>query len=127
MITDPKEIDQILRAILKNHIGSLQIRKDEEGVLEVAGTIPTMQGKQKVDGIYFASVMPKPKDVRLYFFPIYTDAEIFEHIDPMLRKCLKGKSCFHIKKIDDDLKVHITKMIAMGIKVYQEKKLLIMP
>lgn len=125
MITDPKEIDQVLRTIIKEHIGPLQIRKDEATVLEAAGTIPTMQGKQKVDGFYFASVMPKPKDVRLYFFPIYTDADVFKDIDPTLRKCLKGKSCFHIKNIDDDLKAHISKMIALGIKTYQEKELLI--
>ncbi len=125
MITDPKEIDQILRGIIKKHIGPLQIRKDEENVLEAAGTIPTMQGKQKVDGFYFASVMPKPKDVRLYFFPIYTDVQNFEHIAPTLRKCLKGKSCFHIKKLDESLQEEITKMIATGIKIYQEKKLLI--
>lgn len=125
MITDPKEIDQALRTIIKNHIGPLQIRKDEDTVLEAAGTIPTMQGKQKVDGIYFASVMPKPKDARLYFFPIYTDVERFKNIDPVLRKCLKGKSCFHIKKLDDNLKIQIETMIALGIKVYQEKKLLI--
>jgi len=125
MITDPKEIDHILREIIKKHIGPLQIRKDEENVLEAAGTIPTMQGKQKVDGFYFASVMPKPKDVRLYFFPIYTDMKDFEHLAPALRKCLKGKSCFHIKKLDASLQEEITQMIATGIKIYQEKKLLI--
>jgi len=125
MITDPKEIDQELRIIIKKHLRQLQLRKDDESGLEAAGTIPTMQGKQKVDGIYFASVIPKPKDARLYFFPIYTDPIYFENIAPELRKCLKGKSCFHIKKLDDDLKNHITKMIATGIKRYQEKELLI--
>ncbi|WP_299683085.1 hypothetical protein [uncultured Dokdonia sp.] len=124
MITDPKEMDQILRSMIKEHIGPLQIRKDEATVLEAAGTIPTLQGKQKVNGFYFASVMPKPKDVRLYFFPIYTDPEVFKDIAPELRKCLKGKSCFHIKKIDDNLTTHITNMIALGIKTYQEKELL---
>lgn len=125
MITDPKEIDQILRDIIKKHTGPLQIRKDEQSVLEATGTIPTMQGKQKVDGFYFASVIPKPKDVRLYFFPIYTDPQNFEHIPPILRKCLKGKSCFHVKKLDKSLQEEITQMIAMGIKIYQEKNLLV--
>ncbi|MEP0263755.1 hypothetical protein [Dokdonia sp.] len=124
MITDPKEIDQTLRTIIKAHLGPLQLRKDDESGLEAAGTIPTMQGKQKVDGIYFASVMPKPKDARLYFFPIYTDATHFENIAPELRKCLKGKSCFHIKKLDKGLQEEITKMIVTGIKVYQEKGIL---
>lgn len=125
MITDPKEIDNVLRTIIKAHVGPLQFRKDDDSGLEAAGTIPTMQGKQKVDGIYFASVIPKPKDARLYFFPIYTDPTHFENIAPELRKCLKGKSCFHIKKLDDTLKKHITEMVSIGIKRYQEKELLI--
>ncbi|RMB56156.1 hypothetical protein EAX61_15410 [Dokdonia sinensis] len=124
MLTNPIEIDLSLRAILKKHLGPLKLRKDDSSGMEVSGTIPTMQGKQKVDGFYFASVIPKPKDTRLYFFPIYTDAEAFNDIAPELRKCLKGKSCFHFKKVDDNLKNSITDMIARGIKRYQNKGLL---
>lgn len=121
MITNPIEIDLKLREIIKRHSDVLQIRKDDSGGLEAAGTIPTMQGKQKVDGFYFASVIPKPKDCRLYFFPIYTDVEEFTDIDPALRKCLKGKSCFHIKKMDASLETSITNMIDKGIQVFKEK------
>lgn len=124
MLTNPIEIDLKLRELIKRHTNVLQVRKDDSSGLEVAGTIPTMQGKQKVDGIYFASVIPKPKDCRLYFFPIYTDVEEFTDIDPALRKCLKGKSCFHIKKMDVSLEVSISAMIDKGIEVYQEKGLL---
>lgn len=124
MITNPIEIDLALRAIIKRHANNLQFKKDDSSSLEAAGTIPAMQGKQKVDGFYFASIIPKPKDCRLYFFPIYTDMDAFEHIDPVLRKCLKGKSCFHIKKMDASLEASITEMIAKGIAIYQEKGLL---
>ncbi|AEE20009.1 hypothetical protein JM84_2690 [Dokdonia sp. Hel_I_63] len=124
MITNPIEIDLALRAIIKRHEHHLQVRKDDSAGLEVAGTIPTMQGKQKVDGFYFASVIPKPKDCRLYFFPIYTDVAAFTDIDPALRKCLKGKSCFHIKKMDASLEASISDMIDKGIAIYQEKGLL---
>jgi len=125
MKTDPQEIDTILRDLLKEHVGPLKLRKDNSSGLEAAGTIPTMQGKQKVDGFYFASVIPKPKDVRLYFFPIYTDVDEFSDIPENLRKCLKGKSCFHIKKMDDDLKIAIRNMIAKGIVTYKDKGLVI--
>lgn len=123
MITNPIEIDLLLREIIKKHVGPLQLRKDDSSGMEAAGTIPTMQGKQKVDGFYFASVIPKPKDARLYFFPIYTDAAAFHNIPPELRKCLKGKSCFHIKKVDDSLKAAITEMIERGVQIYQDKGL----
>ena len=77
MKTDLTEIQETLKAILKSQIPPLRIRKDEPNVFEVCGTKEAMQGKQKVDGYYFASVVPKPKDVRLYYFPIYTHVDAF--------------------------------------------------
>lgn len=124
MITNPIEIDLALRALIKQHSSHLQFRKDDSSGLEAAGTIPTMQGKQQVDGIYFASIIPKPTDCRLYFFPIYTDVEAFTTINPALKKCLKGKSCFHIKKMDASLEASISSMINQGVKIYKKKGLL---
>ncbi len=82
-----------------------------------------MQGKQKVDGHYFASIVPKPKDIRLYFFPIYTHADQF-NLSPELRKMLKGKSCFHIRKLDDELSSEIASMIDLGIHLYRTDELI---
>ena len=64
MKTDIQEIEETLRGILKAQVPTLRIRKDEPKVLELCGKKEVMQGKQKVDGYYFASVVPKPKDVR---------------------------------------------------------------
>lgn len=122
-MTDRLEIDITIKTIIKKHSRHSQICKDDNTGFEVAGTIPTMQDKQKVDGFYFANTIPKEKDCRLYFFPIYTDVEHFENIDPVLRKCLKGKSCFHIKKLDSALQNSIEQMIIKGIAIYQEKGL----
>lgn len=83
-----------------------------------------MQGKQKADGCYFGSIVPKPKDIRLYYFPIYTHASEFTWISDELRKCLKGKSCFHIKKLDDELIGDISAMISKGIDLYEKDDLI---
>lgn len=124
MKTNVQEIQNTLIDLLKKHQPSLKINAETEVKFEVSGTVPTMQGKQKVDGIYFASVIPKPKDCRLYFFPIYTDVEAFANISPELRKCLKGKSCFHIKKMDEQLEQDIEAMINQGIEIYRAKEIL---
>ena len=71
MKTDITEIQAILIGILNAQAPPLKVRSNSIMGFEVAGTKETMQGKQKVDGMYFASIVPKPKDVRLYFFPIY--------------------------------------------------------
>ena len=115
---DLEDIRTSIHEMLKDPVPPLRIRKDNDTEFEVAGTKPAMQGKQKVDGYYFASVVPKPKDIRLYFFPIYTHPKEFEWLSDGLRKCLKGKSCFHIKRLDDQLIQEVDKMIKTGIDAY---------
>lgn len=118
MTTDLTEIKNILSDLLKEQCPPLKVRTANEKVFEVAGTKPTMQGKQKVDGFYFASIMPKPRDVRFYFFPIYTHVGEYTLSDE-LKKSLKGKSCFHIKKLSDPMKVELGVMIRKGVELYQ--------
>ena len=117
MIKSVEEIAGYLKAALSDHEPHLKIRVDTENNFEVAGTKPGMQGRQKVDGFFFANIVPKPKDVRLYFFPIYTHPDQFE-LSADLQKALKGKSCFHIKKITPEMGAEINGMIKKGVDIY---------
>ncbi|MEN2281046.1 hypothetical protein AAGF08_02840 [Algoriphagus sp. SE2] len=119
-----KEIREFLTDSLIEHTPPLRIKKNNEEVFEVSGTKKAMQGKQLVDGFYFASVVSKPKDTRLYFFPIYTNPALFDFISPELRKCLKGKSCFHFKKLTEELQTEIKIMIKKGIQIYSQEDLI---
>lgn len=118
MKTEVTDIQSTLHELLTAHTPPLQVRIQNETTFEVAGTKPGMQGKQKVDGYYFATVMPKPKDARLYFYPMYTHAEAF-NLSPALKKCLKGKTCFHIKKMSVELETEIKEMFAQGVALYE--------
>lgn len=121
---DLKEIYDTLFAILRKHDPILQVRKNSGENAEFAGTKEVMQGKQKVDGHYFASLMTKPKDIRFYFFPIYTHADEYNDVSDAVRKSLKGKSCFHIKSLDDNSIREIEGMIARGVQLYQRDGLI---
>ena len=123
MKTDVAEIQETLKDILKAHVPTLRIRKDEPTVLEMCGTKEVMQGKQKVDGYYFASVMPKAKDCRLYYFPIYTHKDEFSLSDD-LQKTLKGKSCFHFKKLSPEMEKEIGEMVKTGVELYDKNGLI---
>ena len=105
MPTDVEVLWAPLKAVLLTQVPPLRVAKDEPGTFEVSGSKPVVQGKQKVEGHYFASLVPKPKDVRLYFFPIYTHADEFESLSPNLQKALKGKSCFHIERLSKARKI----------------------
>lgn len=122
-----KEINEIqakLIDILKEQIDVLKISAETENKFEVSGTIEAMQGKKKVDGIYFASVVPKPKDVRFYFFPTYTHKEQIGELPENLKKALKGKSCFHVKYMDDEFEDNIKELVETAVKLYQADGLL---
>ena len=123
MKTALPEIETFLKETLKAHCPPLQVRKDGDAGMEVAGTIPTMQGKQKVDGFYFASVVPKPKDIRFYFFPIYTHSDAFKPSEE-LKKALKGKSCFHVKKLSPEMEKEINEMVNTAVQLYQKEGLI---
>ena len=123
MKTDIEEIQKTLQGILKSHSPLLKVRLESKKTFEIAGTITTMQGKKEVNGYYFASVMPKPKDVRLYFFPIYTHVDEFS-LSPALQKFLKGKSCFHIKKLSAEIEEELKAMIAKGVELYKKDELI---
>ena len=125
MTKDITEIRDTLVSLFKKHIDLFQVKADHFEKFEVCGTIPAMQGKQKVDGFYFGSVIPKPKDVRLYFFPIYTHTAEMGELPENLKKALKGKSCFHIKYLDDAMIENLNQLIEKAVKIYRQNNLLI--
>ncbi len=122
-----KDVDEIRNEIidlLKAHLGPLKITSDAYENFEVSGTLPTMQGKKKVEGVYFSSVVPKAKDVRFYFFPLYTHRDQLGKLPEQLKKALKGKSCFHIKRMDEEMRSSLSSLIKKSIQVYQSDGLL---
>ena len=124
MTKDLQEIQEKLITILKEYLGVLKITSDVKDKFEVSGTIEAMQGKKKVEGIYFSTVLPKPKDVRFYFFPTYTHKEQLGELPENLKKALKGKSCFHIKYLDDKLEANLKELVKKSIELYQVDGLL---
>lgn len=123
MIKDPIVNRKKLIEIFEGFVGPLVINVNTAANFELKGNIEAKQGAKIVDGIYFSSIKPKEKDVRLYFFPIYTHPNEFE-LSEQMTKFLKGKSCFHIKFLDDKLEKEIKGMIKKAIKVYKKDGLL---
>ncbi|MDG1334162.1 MAG: hypothetical protein P8P74_17650 [Crocinitomicaceae bacterium] len=124
MTKDLNEIRETLTSILKEHSSILKVTADTKDKFEVSGTVEAMQGKKKVDGIYFSTIMPKPKDVRFYFFPTYTHKDQLGELPENLKKALKGKSCFHVKYMDDDLESNFKDLVKKSVELYQADGLL---
>ena len=120
----PESLFERVSAILDDYTPPLQKRQSSSTAAEYAGTREVMQGRKKVDGHYFASLQVKPRDLRFYFFPVYTHADSYPDIPAKLQKCLKGKSCFHLKNIEErDLK-DLAEMIEHGVNLYKQHELI---
>ncbi len=120
MKTEIAEIRESLKNTLEDFLGPLKVRVNKPSNFEVNGTIEAPQGKKMVQGIYFSSIVPKEKDVRFYFYPAYTHPQEFENISAVLKKFKKGKSCFHIKYLNEELETEIKQMVSKAIDVYRK-------
>jgi hypothetical protein len=125
MIKDLKHIYTFLEGLLRHYQAVLYLDTSKADQISAKGTIAAMQGRKKVDGFYVATIMMKPKDVRLYFFPIYTHKEqIAPLLNDELKVFLKGKSCFHIKYLNDTIQENLKLLFEEGICLYQQQGLL---
>ena len=110
-----------LRSILSSYVPPLVVRIDEETRYDVYGSKTVQVGKTKKDGIYFASIIIQKHHVGFYFFPIYTHRDRFDDVPENLMKLLKGKSCFHLKRFDENIFDDIKWIMDKGMNIYKEE------
>ena len=85
------------------------------------GILDYLEQLRKRKEIYFAGLIIQSNYVGLYYMPIYVDTKLENVFEPELLSLLKGKSCFHIKKLDTNLERQITKALNLGYKLYKNR------
>ena len=71
--------------------------------------------------VYFAGLIAQKGYVGFYFMPVYTDPERKTVFAPGLLSLLRGKSCFHIRALDDELAAEVEDALARGFALYRER------
>jgi len=71
--------------------------------------------------VYFSGLIIQKTYVGFYYMPVYAEPEIKEFFKPELLSRLKGKSCFHIHKLDAILLEQIKDALAKGFTEYQSR------
>jgi len=82
--------------------------------------IPGAYGGKPVD-LPMASLILQKDYVGFYLMCMYTSATDKIKLSPALRKLLKGKTCFHIKHLDDALRKDIASALSQGTKTYKQR------
>ncbi|SOD14388.1 hypothetical protein [Pedobacter xixiisoli] len=123
MKTDLIEIFQTIRASMQPYetLGfNSRINSDKDYDLWSDKNV-VLLGKKRNE-IYFAGLKIMKSSVTLHFMLIYTNPEMKELLHPDLLKLLKGKSCFHFKKLDEVMMEHISLAFDIGYKAYKQNE-----
>lgn len=117
------ELDNTYKALVKiasRHSKDLVASQETNGYI-LNSDKPVKIGPMNKKGIGFLSVVPRKNYIGVYFMPIYTDPSIKSKIPKKVLSTLKGKSCFHIKKLTPDLETQLDALVKLGRKTYEKK------
>ena len=117
---DKEAIFEKVRTLVEKYNRNMDVRSDTPTNYSLYGKKTVEAFNKEVDGMYYASVVINKNFIGFYFFPIYTHPEEFAKIPAELQKCLKGKSCFHIKVKDELLMSQIDSILDQGYQLYKK-------
>ncbi len=113
--------EAIKKLLLPYAKGAMKVRGGTGGQMVLINEKPVeIDGKLRQE-LWFAAVLVQKGYVGFYFMPVHDAAEKKAIFKPELLKCLKGKSCFHIKKSDPVILQQIEESLAKGYRNHKEK------
>ena len=118
---DKPAIFEKVRALVAKYSENMDVRSDTDKNYGLYGKKTVTAYNKEVDGMYFASAVVNKNFIGFYFFPIYTHPQAFGKVPPELKKCLKGKSCFHIKTEDEEVLSQIDAILDQGYRLYKRE------
>ena len=115
-------IFETLKASLRKQCPPMVCSKDRATCFEIIGNTPVPYGSTRkiVPGMYFASAVPRKDMVSFYFMPIYFNQMDYANIAPTLLKSLKGKACFHFKKLEQIAPKELDALLKKGAQAWKK-------
>ena len=118
-----------LHRLFSAQIPPFELGGDEQGmfrgkrnfhlVVPKAVVVPGAYGKPTK--LAMASLIMQKGYVGFYFMPVYMNGPLKAKLSPALVKLLKGKTCFHVKKLDAALLTDIAEALRLGTSCYRER------
>ena len=110
-----------IRALLEKYTPPLEVRTDAKGGYHLWSVKDIVVEGRKRKEVYFAGVNPQKGYIGFHYMPVYTNPEHKSTFRPELLALLKGKSCFHVRRLEPSLKKQIKDALASGIKLYKQR------
>src|SRR6478736_7272493 len=113
--------EEIKKMLTPYEKGTMKLFGGSDGKVALVSKKPVEILGRKRDELWFASALVHKGYVGFYYMPVYANPSIKKLIKPELLKCLKGKSCFHIKKFDQEIFSQIKEALAIGHKEWSHR------
>jgi hypothetical protein len=121
IITELQTIFDTLRPLLARYQPPLFSKHDDTRYFDLWSRKDLVIAERKRKEVFFAGLIIQKSYVGFYFMPVYSDTGLKDFFKPELLSCLKGKSCFHIKKLDEALLAQIDEALQSGYALYQQR------
>lgn len=109
-----------IKALFQKYLPPLSVRIDTKTRYDLYSEKDVELLGRKYKEIYFGSAILKPKYTGFYFMPIYIFPELLKDLPESLKKLQTGKSCFHLKKYDEEIFSDIEKLMKNGFDMYKK-------
>lgn len=108
------------KLLLPYAIDPIKLKGGEGGQMALVSEKEIEIDGRKRNDLWFAAILIQKGYVGFYYMPVYVETEIKKIFKPELLKLLKGKSCFHIKKLDKELEMQIKSSLELGYNLYKK-------
>jgi len=114
------EVFNTLKSKMKEYQPPLVAKMDDDAHYDLWSEKDVVIEGRKRKEVYFAGLIIQKGYVGFYYMPVYAEPELKKVFEPELLSLLKGKSCFHIKKLDEGLVGQVESALKRGYQRYQE-------
>ena len=118
MTQDKMEIYSILKKMLKKYEDPMICKAVLDSKYDLWSVKDLVIEGRKRKEVYFAGLAIQSNYVGLYYMPVYIDEKLKNVFHPDVLGLLKGKCCFHIKKLDKSLEKNIEMALEKGYELY---------
>ena len=119
--TDLTAIFESLKALLAAYAPPLVAKMDDASHYDLWSVKDLVIEGRKRREVYFAGLIIQKGYVGFYYMPVYAQTELKDVFAPELLGLLKGKSCFHIKRLTPALLAQIEAALRAGYEMYRER------
>lgn len=120
-MSDLKQIFDSLKPLLEKYRPPLAAKTENERYFDLWSFKDLEIEGRKRKEVFFAGLIIQKDYVGFYYMPVYVDGEIKQLFPPNLLKLLKGKSCFHIRKLSPELMADLDRALQLGFARYQAR------